>query len=92
MRGTPGYWMQESSGVLRPAIEAYLKAVTEPDAPEMTGEQIATMRAYLRQWCNAPGFRGAAIDELRATIGGLTTRRAISAWIDHAVDAGIDPL
>ena len=38
----PGYWMYETSGVLRPAVGAYLRA--EP----MTDEQIAAMRAYLR--------------------------------------------
>lgn len=39
----PGFWMNETSGVLRPAVEAYLRR--EP----MTPNQIAAMRAYLRQ-------------------------------------------
>ena len=37
------YWMYETSGVLRPAIEAYFSGL-------MTDQHIAAMRAYLRQW------------------------------------------
>ena len=36
----PGYWMNEMSGALRPAVEAYLH-----DEP-MTARQIAAFRAY----------------------------------------------
>jgi hypothetical protein len=81
----PGYWMYETSGVLRPAIEAYVKH--EP----MSLGQIAAMRAYLRQWI-AADWRGPLIAELRNGIGDLTTREAISRWLDMALDAGLDPL
>jgi hypothetical protein len=47
----PGFWMNETTGVLRPAVEAYL------NGDPMTGEQIAAMRAkdatdlwIFRQW------------------------------------------
>lgn len=82
----PGYWMHETSGVLRPAVEAYL------EHREMTPEQIAAMRAYLRQWIASPLWRGADIDFLRLGIDGLTTRDAIDDWLSLALDAGIDPL
>lgn len=82
----PGYWMNETSGVLRPAVEAYLRNET------MTPEHIAAMRAYLRQWIMAPAWMGPEVDELRASLDGLTTRGAITAWLDQAMDAGIDPL
>lgn len=82
----PGYWMHETTGVLAPAVHAYLSA--EP----MTGEQIAALRAYLRQWIFAPVWRGDGIDELRSLIGTLTTRRAIEDWLDDAVALGINPL
>jgi hypothetical protein len=49
----PGYWVHETSGRQRPAVEAYLKG-----AP-MTGEQTAAFRAYLRQWVAAPRLVGA---------------------------------
>lgn len=81
---TPGYWMNESTGVLRPAVEAYLHG--EP----LTPEQIAALRAYLRQWIFADGW--CDVEELRAGINGLTTRVAIEVWLDRAERLGIDPL
>lgn len=42
----PGYWMHETTGVLRPAIEAYLSRSLDPHSPEMTPEQIAAVRGY----------------------------------------------
>lgn len=84
--GAPGFWMHETSGVLRPAVEAYLGG--EP----MTPEHIAAMRAYLRQWIAAPAWIGPHIAELRAAIDGLTDRAAIERWLDAAIEAGIDPL
>jgi len=82
----PGYWMWETSGVLRPAIEAYLRGV------EMTPEQIEAMRAYLRQWIMSPLWTGETLDFLRASINGLNSRERIGMWLDDALDAGIDPL
>ena len=81
----PGYWMDETSGVLRPAVVAYLKG--EP----MTDEMIAAMRAYLRQWMTGPWI-GPETGKLRASIDSLTTRRAISQWLADALDENIDPL
>lgn len=86
MNGVPGYWMNETSGVLRPAVEAYLQH------RPMTPEQIAAMRAYCRQWINAPGFLGPDIEALRNAVDGLTTSAAISAWMEVACLAGVDPL
>ena len=82
----PGYWLYETSGVLRPAVEAYLHR-----AP-MTLEHIAAMRAYLRQWIMAPAWMGPEVDALRGEIEHLTSRAAITAWLDKAEDVGIDPL
>ena len=82
----PGYWMHETSGVLRPAVEAYL------NGGPMSDVQIAAIRAYLRQWIAAPAWKGPMIDVLRTQIEELTTRDAIAAWLDRAMDEGIDPL
>jgi len=82
----PGFWMNETSGVLRPAVEAYLKH--EPMSPE----QIGAMRAYLRQWINADAWAGPLIDPLRTGIDLIATRADITRWLDLAMDAGIDPL
>jgi hypothetical protein len=82
----PLYWMYETSGALRPAIVAYLNR--EP----LTDEQIAAIRHYLAQWIYAPGFDGQGVGRLRDTLGGLKSRQAIQAWLDEAMDIGIDPL
>lgn len=83
---TPGYWMHETSGVLRPAVEAYLNG--EP----MTDEQIAAMRAYLRQWIAAPVWTGNGVELLRATVDDISCRHGIDVWLDAAMKEGIDPL
>lgn len=82
----PRYWMHEENGVLRPAIEAYL------NGNQLSEGQVATIRSYLRQWIMAPVWVGPQIDALRAGIDGLTSRQAISRWLDVALDENIDPL
>lgn len=82
----PGYWRYESSGILKPAIEAYLNG--EP----MSLTQVAAMCAYLRQWINSPLWKGPEIDGLRDSVHSLTNRAQIDRWLDEAMDAGIDPL
>ncbi len=84
--GAPGYWMHEASGVLRPAVMAYLEGA------EMTAGQIAAMRAYLRQWIAAPVWRGLGVDQLRQTVEEIKSRTDIRLWMDEAEEAGIDPL
>jgi len=80
-----GYWMNETSGVLRPAVEAYLNGA------EMTPMHIATMRAYLRQWANGPWI-GPMIDPLRTRVEEIITRKDIDDWLEMALESGIDPL
>jgi hypothetical protein len=91
----PGYWMNETGGELRPAVERYLK-----DAP-LTIRDIALIRAYLCQWINASvwddnphmGDLGRTeLEGLRELARVLTNRAAIDAWIGMAVDSGMDPL
>lgn len=82
----PGFWMNEASGVLRPAVEAYL--LGRP----MTPAHVAARRAYLGQWIDAPGWIGPEVAMLRVTVNALTRRADIDAWLDRALDAGIDPL
>lgn len=83
----PGYWMYESTGVLRPAVEAYLRG------DDMTPDQIAAMRAYLRQWIYAPHWRGSPyLEALRRTVDGLKTPDAITAWRNLALGIGMDPI
>jgi hypothetical protein len=78
--------MYETSGVLRPAIEAYLKG------GEMTGGQIVAMRAYLRQWIAGDWAPSPRLNDLRAGIDALTSRVAIRLWLAAALREEIDPL
>jgi len=82
----PGYWMNEQSGVLRPAIEAYLRHQS------MTPIQIATVRAYLRQWIGAPAWKGPLSDVLRTAVEEIIERDDITRWLSLAETCGIDPL
>lgn len=82
----PGFWMHETSGVLRPVVESYLAG------DHMTDSDIPVMRAYLRQWILAPSWQGAGVEDLRTGIDRLTSRDAIDAWLAAALELGIDPL
>ena len=82
----PGYWMNETSGTLRPAIVAYL------EGRELTPEHMRLLRAYLQQWMAGPWGPEPEVGQLLADIPTLTTRQAFSCWLDRALDLGIDPL
>lgn len=86
MTAFPHYWRNETSGVLQPAVMAYL------EGGEMTAGQISALRAYLRQWIAAPVWHGPEVHELREGIDRLTSREAIGNWLAIAVERGIDPL
>jgi len=85
MKYAPGYWMNETSGALHAAVERYIKL--EP----LSDLDLDVMRAYLRQWMRGD-FKGPEIDELRNTIDVITDRASLEAWMERAVDAGVDPL
>ena len=92
MPSEPRYWMQESSGVLHPVIEAYL------NGDELDAAQVATMRAYLRQWVMSPVWdanpfaEGGELDVLRALVDTMRTRKDVDNWLQQAMEMGIDPL
>lgn len=83
----PGYWMRETTGVLRPAVEAYLRG------ENLTPEHVAAMRAYLRQWVAADAWEGKVmLAQLRTLVDAISTEADIDAWIALASDNGMDPL
>lgn len=82
----PGYWPNETSGVLVPVVRAYLEGV------ELDVAGVATMRAYLRQWVAGPLFVGPDLEQLRADVDELVSTDDVRAWLDRALDAGVDPL
>lgn len=82
----PVYWMHETTGVLRPVVEAYFSDI------RLDGQQLATMRAYLRQWIAGDWVPSPELEKLRARIDGITTHEALSEWLNDAYEIGIDPL
>jgi hypothetical protein len=82
----PKYWMYETSGVLRPAVEAYLLGHV------LTFEQVAALRVYFRQWINSPVWRGPEVELLRATVDRIWLRRDVDTWLRAAALAEVDPL
>ncbi len=82
----PCFWLYETSGVLRPAVKAYL------DGEELTSRQIAALRAYFRQWIAGNWAATPGINILRRRIDGLIDRAAIREWLDLADEEGVDPL
>jgi hypothetical protein len=84
MTAIPGYWMNETSGVLAPVVEKYL------NAGELTADELALMRAYLEQW--ARGFVGPDVAALRARLPLIRSSADLGRWLADDIDAGIDPL
>jgi hypothetical protein len=91
----PGYWMYETSGELRPAVERYLKQ------EKLSAGDIDLLRVYLRQWIDSPVWDTnphlnatgrKELMRLRELARVLTNVGAIEAWLSLAVDAGMDPL
>lgn len=80
----PGYWMYETSGVLRPVVEDYLHH------RPLTEEQVALMRAYLSQWIMLGAWEGAR--QLRADVATIRTTEDVTRWLYAAERVGIDPL
>jgi hypothetical protein len=85
-RSDPDFWMYETSGVLRPAVTAYLKG------KPMTAKDIAAMRTYLRVWIFAPEFDGEGVEALRQMVDGLASREAIEDWLATARKEWVSPL
>ncbi len=84
--GVPGYWMAESSGVLRLVVPAFLRG------DELGPAEVVAMRAYLQQWIKAGIWEGPEIPALRADVDNLRTTSEIRAWIARAVEIRVDPL
>ena len=82
----PDFWMYETSGILRPAVRAYLKG------KPLSAKNIAAIRAYLRVWIFAPEFDDDGVEALRQAVDGLASREAIEEWLAMARKEWISPL
>lgn len=83
----PKYWMYETSGVLKPVIEAFLAGTL------LTPAQVRLMQSYLYQWVNSPVWApDGAVEALRLRVAAIKTHRDVVAAIDISVQLGMDPL
>jgi len=83
----PGYWMNETTGVLKPAVMAYL------DGLPLELAQVGALRAYFRQWVASPAWMlSPELEALRAGVDGITDRAGVDAWLNAAENLGMDPL
>jgi hypothetical protein len=90
----PGYWINETSGVLIPAVKRYLDG-------ELQDADIPVIRAYLRQWIGASAWdanpyqdadSAKELANLRSRVDAISTRADLDAWLNTAIDMGMDPL
>lgn len=91
----PKYWMQETSGVLKPVIEKLL-AFTD-----LTHRDIAVLRLYFQQWVDSPAWDAnphaddrsrRVLAELRSKARTLRTSHDVMDWVAAATREGMDPL
>ena len=82
----PGYRMRRTGGLLRRAVEAYLRG------GEMTPTGLMALQAYLKRSIPAPNWRGEGVEGLRERVEDLDTREKLEAWLYDALNIGIDPL
>jgi hypothetical protein len=81
----PGYWQDEQSGILAPVVHRSLAGGM------LDSLEIGVMRAYLRQWM-AGEFRGPKVVALRRDVETIASTEDLDAWLERALEAGIDPL
>ena len=91
---SPKYWMNETSGVLEPAVQAYLKGWP------LSVLQIGVLRAYLRQWIQSPVWdmnphiteeSRTQLAQLRSSVEMIRTRQDVETWTALSQEMCIDP-
>lgn len=80
----PLYWMNETTGVLRSAVIAFLDN-------NATEKQIELVIAYCKAWVDCQVWKG-NLAGIRESIREVKTSDELRRWIHEALDEGIDPL
>lgn len=88
--GLPLFWMNEASGQLQAAMQAYLDGT-------MTPEQTELVIDYFRYFIQAPCWESAPdgagyLAELRALAAAMDTPADIHAFVGRCLEFGIDPI
>jgi hypothetical protein len=91
----PGYWPNETSGVLMPVMIAYIAG------ERLTPEQVGIAKAYFRQWVDSevwelnPFDDGRNKEELRNVrrcVAAIETRDDLDSALKLMFEMGMDPL
>jgi hypothetical protein len=82
----PASWRDEPDSLLHSAIETYMLR------QYMSPEKIAAMRTYVGKFINAPIFAGSGVEELRASLNGVSTWKQMVDWMSRAAQVGCRPL
>ncbi|PZV19220.1 MAG: hypothetical protein DCF22_00700 [Leptolyngbya sp.] len=90
------YWRNETSGILQPAMMAYINHGAYPNqCPAPTPEQMGLIKQYLQLYINAPcweeGEQG-QLAALRKSVQEITDLASCDRWLDEAMQWGFDPL
>lgn len=76
--------MNETGGMLQSVVRGYL------EGDDLDAAGLAVMRAYLRQWMEAPW--AGEVATLRADVEAILTTDDLRSWLRRAAAAGVDPL
>jgi hypothetical protein len=91
----PKFWRYETGGELVPAMERYIRGES------LQLRDVSLIRAYLRQWVEAPVWEmnplrtlesSIALGILRAKVAGASTKGHLDSCVQFAIELGMDPL
>ncbi len=88
--GVPLYWMNEETGKMRAAVQAFLQ--DGMGGATMSLEHFNLLQAYLVYVVEAPCWKGIPVAEIVEAIDKATNAKELSAVIHRCLDFGIDPL
>jgi hypothetical protein len=92
MSHAPRYWMNETSGVLKPVIERFL------NDQQLTDQEVSIFRAYIMQWIDSPAWDanpeggGHELRMLRDAAKVVRNTTELRLWLQRAEEFGVDPL
>ncbi len=81
----PRFWMEEQTGVLEDAVEAYMAG------ERLTAKQLAAIKTYLRQFIQRAPLAGPAnVPRLLTQIERLKTTREVEDFADEVAEYGAE--
>jgi len=86
------HWTHETTGVLQPVIQRYLRGET------LDSNQLAIFRTYLRQWIFSPFWDQdldgvqLKLNQLRRGVSSIDDMPRLHKWMEEAVILGMNPL